>query len=132
LAWLRQSVLVDGATYSRVLLHLLERLDALEATNQLNAEAWASMRRASADYHRRLQNLEAAQQQPADHVPGATKMVPAPQAAPPTATAEGLVEKVAPYCQDNLEDASTVIRVVAAWLHLKGSTLPQKIRRRHD
>lgn len=31
LAWLRQSVLVDGSTYSRVLLHLLERVEALEA-----------------------------------------------------------------------------------------------------
>jgi hypothetical protein len=31
LAWLRQSVLADGSTYSRVLLHLLERVEALEA-----------------------------------------------------------------------------------------------------
>ena len=31
LAWLRQSAAVDGAAYSQVLLHLLERLEALEA-----------------------------------------------------------------------------------------------------
>ncbi len=31
LAWLRQSDLVDGSTYSRALLHLLERVEALEA-----------------------------------------------------------------------------------------------------
>jgi hypothetical protein len=30
LAWLRQSAAVDGAAYSQVLLHLLERLEALE------------------------------------------------------------------------------------------------------
>jgi hypothetical protein len=31
LAWLRQSAAVDGAAYSQVLLHLLERVEALEA-----------------------------------------------------------------------------------------------------
>ena len=53
LAWLRQSVLVDGSTYSRVLLHLLERVEALEARpipgfielaadcSALDARAWA-------------------------------------------------------------------------------------------
>jgi len=30
LAWLHQSAAVDGATYSQVLLHLLERVEALE------------------------------------------------------------------------------------------------------
>jgi hypothetical protein len=30
LAWLRQRALVMGSTYSRVLLHLLERVEALE------------------------------------------------------------------------------------------------------
>jgi hypothetical protein len=30
LAWLRQSAAVDGAAYSQVLLHLLERVEALE------------------------------------------------------------------------------------------------------
>jgi hypothetical protein len=33
LAWLRQSALADGSTYSRVLLHLLERVEALEAAD---------------------------------------------------------------------------------------------------
>ena len=35
LAWLRQSAAVDGAAYSQVLLHLLERVEALEATENL-------------------------------------------------------------------------------------------------
>jgi hypothetical protein len=30
LAWLHQSAAVDGAAYSQVLLHLLERVEALE------------------------------------------------------------------------------------------------------
>jgi hypothetical protein len=30
LTWLRQSAAVDGAAYSQVLLHLLERVEALE------------------------------------------------------------------------------------------------------
>jgi hypothetical protein len=30
LAWLRQSAAVDGAAYTQVLLHLLERVEALE------------------------------------------------------------------------------------------------------
>jgi hypothetical protein len=63
LAWLRQSAAVDGAAYSQVLLHLLDRVEALEV----------------------------AQQQPADHVPGVTKMVPTPEAAP-VATDEKLQE----------------------------------------
>jgi hypothetical protein len=34
LAWLRQCAAVDGNTYDRVLLHLLERVEALEAAQQ--------------------------------------------------------------------------------------------------
>jgi hypothetical protein len=34
LAWLRQSAAVDGAAYSQVLLHLLERVEALEQPKQ--------------------------------------------------------------------------------------------------
>jgi len=65
LAWLHQSARVHGATYSQVLLHVLERVEALERP-------------------------EVAQQQPADHVPGVTKMVPTPEAAP-VATDEELL-----------------------------------------
>jgi hypothetical protein len=50
LAWLRQSAAVDGAAFSQVLLHLLERVEALEHKNRLDVEAWASMRRAGCDY----------------------------------------------------------------------------------
>ena len=81
LAWLRQSAAVDGAAYSQVLLNLLERVEALEAKDQLDAEAWASMRRASCDYQRRLSNLEAAEnlrQQDED----AELAAPTPEAAP--------------------------------------------------
>jgi hypothetical protein len=34
LAWLRQCAAVDGNTYDRLLLHLLERVEALEAAQQ--------------------------------------------------------------------------------------------------
>jgi len=63
LAWLRQSAKFEGAVTAHVLL-LLERVEALEEKNRLDMEAWASMRRASCDYQRRLLILEAAQQQP--------------------------------------------------------------------
>jgi len=56
LAWLRQTAKFEGAVTAQVLLHLLERLEGLERP-------------------------EVAQQQPADHVPGVTKMVPTPEAA---------------------------------------------------
>jgi hypothetical protein len=62
LAWLRQTAKFEGGVTAQVLLHLLEQVEALEAKDQLDVEAWASMRRASCDYQRRLSNLEAAQQ----------------------------------------------------------------------
>jgi hypothetical protein len=34
LAWLRHSATVNGSTYSQVLLHLLDRVEALEQSNQ--------------------------------------------------------------------------------------------------
>jgi hypothetical protein len=42
---------------------IVQRIEALEATDQLDADAWASIRRANSDLHHRLLNLEAAQQQ---------------------------------------------------------------------
>jgi hypothetical protein len=62
LAWLRQTAKFEGGVTAQAILHLLERVETLEAKDQLDVEAWASMRRASCDYQRRLSNLEAAQQ----------------------------------------------------------------------
>jgi hypothetical protein len=81
LAWLRQTAKFEGAVTAQVLLHLLERVEVLEAKDQLDAEAWASMRRASCGYQRRLLNLEAAKnlcQQDED----AELAAPTPEAAP--------------------------------------------------
>jgi len=62
LAWLQQAASA-GVAEPMVLMHVFERLDALEASDRIDAEAWASVRRASCDYQRRLLNLETAQQQ---------------------------------------------------------------------
>jgi hypothetical protein len=88
LAWLRQTAKFEGGVTAQAILHLLERVEALEAKDQLDAEAWASMRRASCDYQRRLSNLEAVmnlRQQDED----AELAAPTPEAAP-VATDEDL------------------------------------------
>ena len=38
LAWLRQSAAVDGAAYSQVLLHLLDRVESLEKAQELRRQ----------------------------------------------------------------------------------------------
>ena len=81
LAWLRQAA-ATGLAEAMVLRHVMERLDALEAADRLDAEAWASMRRANCDHQRRLLILEAAQQQPVGYAPAATGMVATPESAP--------------------------------------------------
>jgi hypothetical protein len=82
LAWLRQTARLEGGATAQVLLHLLERLEELEATNHLAARSLASMRRAHCDHRRRLLNLEAAQQQHANPAPAATEMVATHEGAP--------------------------------------------------
>jgi hypothetical protein len=90
LAWLYQSAAVEGAAYSHVLLHLLERVEALERkyeTQRLATLEWGKdvdkLMRWIDDHLKRIMALEAAQQQPhANHFPGATKMVTTPEAAP--------------------------------------------------
>lgn len=87
LAWLRQSAAVDGAAYSQVLLHLLERVEALEAkyeTQRLATLEWGKdvdkLMRWTDDHLKRIMALE---QRP---IPGAAQP-PAPQPAPPVAPA---------------------------------------------
>jgi len=81
LAWLHQKA-AAGVAEPMVLRHVMDRLDALEASGHLATQALASMRRASANYHVRLLSLEASQQQPADHLRDATEMVTASESAP--------------------------------------------------
>jgi len=71
LAWLRQSAAVNGAAYSQVLLHLLERVEALEQkyeTQRLATLEWGKdvdkLMRWIDDHLKRIMVLEAAQQQP--------------------------------------------------------------------
>jgi hypothetical protein len=68
LAWLRQCAAVDGNTYDRLLLHLLERVESLEARPAPSSRVLA-----------------------ADHVFGVTKMFPTPEAAPPAALSNALI-----------------------------------------
>jgi len=60
LAWLRQAAAVDGAAYSQVLLHLLERVGDLAAVQLEQADSTHFRVNALAN---RLETLEAAQQQ---------------------------------------------------------------------
>jgi hypothetical protein len=100
LAWLRQSVLVDGSTYSRVLLHLLERVEALEKkyeTKRLAQLEWGKdvdkLMRWSDDHLKRIMALESrpipgSVELAADHLADASKMVPTPEAVPVATNAE--------------------------------------------
>jgi hypothetical protein len=96
-----------------VLRHVLERLDALEASDKIDAEAWASVRRASCDHRRRLLNLEAAQQQPAGHIRDATEMVGTPKAAPVATDDE--IRKVYDDAYDNSTDPGFVSTLRAVY-----------------
>jgi hypothetical protein len=170
LVWLDQAADV-GCAEPIVLRYLLRRLEALE--NDCIEQSQSS-RFCSDAIVRRLESLEAAQQQPADHFRGATEMVftpegapvatddelfdlfnqhnplgivlrgiynlgrqhgaaqpPAAQPTPPTATAGGLVQRVAeamgPQWQAAMDDgelpcntARNAICEVAAWLDLEG------------
>ena len=134
LAWLRQSVLVDGSTYSRVLLHLLERVEALEAAP------------VATDYSE-LENELFELYENHDTIIGALLSIydlgvrrcmstlgrrhgaaqpPTAQPAPPAAPAGGLVERVATAMHPNCYpgafrgEARPAIREVAAWLDQQG------------
>jgi hypothetical protein len=124
LAWLRQSVLADGSTYSRVLLHLLERVEALEArlipgAAQPPAAPPAPPTSPEAAY-------DLSRQQATTQPPTGWLDQHGPQDAPP---AGELVEGVAlvfnrscPRDEYVIKDCRAAIRVVAAWLDQRGAT----------
>jgi hypothetical protein len=87
LAWLRQTAKFEGGVTAQVLLHLLERVEALEADATAQSQSSSFCNEAIV---RRLEALEAAQRPPADHSPVATEMVSTPKAAP-VATDEELL-----------------------------------------
>jgi hypothetical protein len=76
LAWLRQAA-AAGAAEPRVLLHLMQRLHALENDCIEQSQSRSFCNDAIV---RRLEALEAAQQQLPDHFRGATEMVSTPEA----------------------------------------------------
>jgi hypothetical protein len=119
---LRQSVLVDGSTYSRLLLHLLERVEALEARpipgsyvlaadcSALDARAWSYI------------GKQAMRDDPA-----ATALVGLLNEPPglPAPLAQPLVERVAAAAIHSApllyrDVARAAIREVAAWLDQRG------------
>jgi hypothetical protein len=79
LAWLRQTAKFEGGVTAQVLLHLLERVEALEADATEQSQSSSFCNEAIV---RRLEALEAAQRPPADHAPVATEMVSTLKAAP--------------------------------------------------
>ena len=138
LAWLRQTAKFDGAAYSQVLLHLLERVEALEqqptckqalqvpptpeAAPLVTDEELLAMRSWSShgptfdsdlvEFGRACYNL--------GRQHGAAQP-PAAQPASPVAPAGGLVERVANAIGDGsfgnwLPEARAAIREVAAWM----------------
>jgi hypothetical protein len=108
---------VDGAAYSQVQQNLLERVEALEADV---IEQPQSSRFCNEAIVRRLETLEAAEnlrQQDEDAEPAA----PTPEATPPPAPAGGLVRRVIEAIIEGMvvrdpEAASAAIREVAAWM----------------
>jgi hypothetical protein len=123
LAWLRQTAAVDGAAYSQVLLHLLERVEALEQRPIPGFVELAAPTPEAApvatDKEQPLPPHIAITYQPKSvYQPLRPAQRPAPQPAPPAAPARGLVERVADVIGDDawLPEARAAIREVAAWL----------------
>jgi|GEM_PF-1873890 len=131
LAWLHHSAAVDGAAYSQVLLHLLERVEALEQkyeTQKLATLEWGKdvdkLMRWIDDHLKRIMALEAAQQPHQDKLDRLIVLdadAPTPEAAPPDAPAGGLMERVVKVIADPdgpaelwHDDARAAIREVAA------------------
>ena len=116
LAWLRQHAAVGGNTYAQVLLHLLERVEALEARPIPGRVELAAPTRP-------LQPLSAAAALRA--ICDLGRQHGAAQPAPPTAPAGRLVERVAAamdprYPKAFRGEARPAIREVAAWLDQQG------------
>jgi len=84
LAWLRHAASC-GRADARLTLHILERLEALEARDKEDANCWASVRQSM---HRLRERIEALERRP---IPGTVELAaPAPEAAP-VATDNGLL-----------------------------------------
>jgi len=120
MAWLQQSARVHGATYSQVLLHVLERIELLD---QDAIEQSQSNRFSFEAVIKRLELLEAAQQHDTLLIGGPQDKPPAAQPSPPAAPAGGLVERVVKVIADPdgpaelwHDDARAAIREVAAWM----------------
>jgi hypothetical protein len=137
LAWLQQSARVHGATYSQVLLHVLERIELLDKDS---IEQFQSNRFCFEAIVRRLERLEATQQHDTLLI-GGPQDKPTPPAAPAT-PAEGLVERVAkaihpsicadPYLYQH--EARAAIREVAAWIRsdLNGRSVADRLEQEAD
>ena len=136
LAWLRQSAAVDGAAYSQVLLHLLERVEVLErrpilgtvelatptpeaapvATDaELKELCWGIAGESYGFSHTAIRAVYDLGRQHGAAQPPAAQPGPAP------APAGGLVERVAhevtgQWHQNDREAARAAIREVAAWM----------------
>jgi hypothetical protein len=110
LAWLRQSVSVDGSTYSRVLLHLLERVEVLEARYGATSPAPKPSPETAYDLSRQQATTQPPMGWLDQHGP------------PPAALAGGLVERVLRELPSGTDPscARAAIRVVAAWLDRQG------------
>ena len=131
LAWLRHAAAVDGAAYSQVLLHLLERLEALEqrpipGTVELAAPT-SEAAPVVTDKEQPLPPHIAITYQPKSVYQPLRPAQPAPEAAPVAAPARGLVERVAAAIADDdfpvdlwYDEARAAIREVAAWLRELG------------
>lgn len=118
LAWLQQSARVHGATYSQVLLHVLERIELLDKDSIEQSKSNSFCFEAVI---KRLEKLEAAQQHD-------TLLIGGPQDKPTPAVvpAGGLVERMAAVIagagDPDLwhDEARVAIREVAAWLDQQG------------
>jgi hypothetical protein len=147
LAWLRQCAAVDGNTYSRLLLHLLERVESLEkrpipGTVELAAPtpeavpvAWGNFRQdgtcvgLTERFEDTTRWLNPRPLFLSFRLPVAQP--PAAQPAPPAAPAGGLVQRVEARAGG---DARAAIREVAAWIHseLNGRLVADRLEQEAD
>ena len=128
LAWLRQTAKFEGAVTAQVLLHLLERVEALEqrptckqaapvATDEELWSLWANRPNFPNSAAAALRAVYGLGRQHGAAQPAAA------QPTPPPAPARGLVERVVAAIADPdgptelwVNDARAAIRAVAAWM----------------
>jgi hypothetical protein len=130
LAWLRQTAAVDGAAYSQVLLHLLERVEGLEQRPIPGFVELATPTPEPAPVvtDEEVQKVLRAYDLGRQHGAAQPLAFPPP---PPVAPAGGLVERVVKVIADPdgpaelwHDDARAAIREVAAWLDRYGGCHP--------